>query len=83
MTASQVQWDLEPCIVERLIQFAKKRGQTPEAIITEAVLAYLETQVPNESTITDDPLIGLFSGSSKLAERAEEYLRQSITSTSG
>jgi hypothetical protein len=83
MTTSQVQWNPEPNLVERLTQLAQKRGQTTESIITEAVLSYLQTQVPDEKDVNDDPLIGLFSGSPDLATQSEDILQQSITATSG
>jgi hypothetical protein len=83
MTTSQVQWNPEPNLVERLTQLAQKRGQTAESIITEAVLSYLQTQVHDENDVNDDPLIGLFSGSPDLATQSEDILQQSITATSG
>jgi hypothetical protein len=83
MTTSQVQWNPEPNLVERLTQLAQKRGQTAESIITEAVLSYLQTQVPDENDVNDDPLIGLFSGPPDLATQSEDILQQSITPTSG
>ena len=83
MTTSQVQWTPEPNLIERLTQLAQKRGQTTESIITEAVLSYLQTQVPDENDVNDDPLIGLFSGSPDLATQSENTLQQSITATSG
>jgi twitching motility protein PilJ len=46
MTSSQIQWDPEPNLIEQLTQFAQKRGQTTESIITESVLSYLQTQLP-------------------------------------
>jgi hypothetical protein len=83
MTTSQVQWNPEPNLIERLTQLAQKRGQTTESIITEAVLSYLQTQVLDEKDVNDDPLIGLFSGSPDLATQSEDILQQSITTTSG
>jgi hypothetical protein len=83
MTSSQVQWNPEPNLIEQLTQLAQKRGQTAESIITEAVLSYLQTQVPDENDVNDDPLIGLFSGSPDLATQSEDILQKSITPTSG
>jgi hypothetical protein len=80
---SQLQWNLDPNLVERLTQLAQQRGQTAESIITEAVLLYLQTQVPDENDVNDDPLIGLFSGSPDLATQSEDILQQSITPTFG
>jgi hypothetical protein len=83
MTTSQLQWNPEPSLIAQLTQLAQKRGQTTEAIITEAVLSYLQTQVLDEKDTNDDPLIGLFSGSPNLATQSEDILQQSITATSG
>jgi hypothetical protein len=83
MTSSQVKWNPEPSLIERLTQLAQKRGQTAESLVTEAVLSYLQTQVPDENDVNDDPLIGLFSGSPHLATQSEDILQQSITLTSG
>jgi hypothetical protein len=78
MANSQIQWNPEPNLLERLAQLARKRGQTTESIITEAVLSYLQIQA-----LDDDPLIGLFAGSPDLATQSEDILQRSITETSG
>jgi hypothetical protein len=83
MANSQVQWNPEPNLLEQLAQLARKRGQTTESIITEAVLSYLQLQTLDNNTIDDDPLIGLFAGSPDLATQSEDILQQSITKTSG
>jgi predicted DNA-binding protein len=83
MTNSQVQWNPEPNLLERLAKLARKRGQTTESIITEAVLSYLQVQALDDNVLDDDPLIGLFSGSPDLATQSEDILQQSITATSG
>jgi hypothetical protein len=83
MTTSHVQWNPKPNLIERLAQLARKRGQTTESIITEAVLSYLQSQAIDENAIDDDPLIGLFSGSPDLATQPEDILQQSIAVTSG
>jgi hypothetical protein len=70
-------------LLERLAQLARKRGQTAESIITEAVLSYLQSQALDENAIGDDPLIGLFSGSPNLSTQSEDILQQSIAATSG
>jgi hypothetical protein len=67
----------------RTTQLAQKRGQTTEAIITEAVLSYLQLQAIDDNAIDDDPLIGLFAGSPDLGTQSEDILQQSITATSG
>jgi hypothetical protein len=83
MANSQIQWNPEPNLLERLAQLAQQRGQTTESIITEAVLSYLQIQVLDNNTLDDDPLIGLFAGSPDLATQSEDILQQSITETSG
>jgi predicted DNA-binding protein len=83
MTTSQVQWNPEPNLLERLAQLAQKRGQTTESIITEAVLSYLQIQALDDNALDDDPLIGLFAGSPDLATQSEDILQQSIDNTSG
>lgn len=83
MAPSQVQWNPEPTLLEELTRLAQNRGQTPEAIITEAVLLYLQMQVPAKTVEDEDPLIGLFSGSPDLATQSEDILQQSITPPSG
>jgi hypothetical protein len=83
MAVSQVRYNLDSGLVDQLTQLANKRGQTTESVITEAVLSYLQTQVPDENDVNNDPLIGLFSGSPDLATQSEDILQQSITPTSG
>jgi hypothetical protein len=83
MANSQIQWNPEPNLLERLAQLAQQRGQTTESIITEAVLSYLQIQVLDNNTLDDDPLIGLFAGSPDLATQSEDILQRSITETSG
>ncbi len=83
MTTLQAQLNLEPNLLERLAQLAQKRGQTTEAIITEAVISYLQIQALDNNTLDDDPLIGLFAGSPDLATQSEDILQRSITETSG
>jgi hypothetical protein len=83
MAVLQVRCNLDSGLVDRLTQLAQKRGQTAESIITEAVLSYLQAQVPDENDVNNDPLIGLFSGSPDLATQSEDILQQSITPTSG
>ncbi|WP_404785902.1 hypothetical protein [Altericista sp. CCNU0014] len=83
MANSEVQWNPGSNLLERLTQFAQKRGQTTEAVITEAVLSYLQIQALDDNAIDDDPLVGLFAGSPNLATQSEDILQQSITETSG
>jgi hypothetical protein len=83
MAHSQVHWNPDPLVIEKLTQLAQQRGQTAESIVTEAVLSYIQTQVPDEYDSEDDPLIGLFAGSPDLATQSEDILQQSITATSG
>ena len=83
MNHSQLQWHPEPHLIEQLTQIAQQRGQTTESIITEAVLLYLQTQSMDHPEGDEDPLVGLFSGSSDLSTQSEDILQQSITAPSG
>ena len=87
--ASTLNWQLEPPLIEQLLTLAQQRGQSPEAILTEAVRLYLDTQTaaashpPDTSDRQTDPLIGLFSGSPDLSIQSETILEQEITPQSG
>ena len=83
MKISQIKWNPEPNLLEQIAQLAQERGQTTEAIITEAVISYLQAQVLDDNVLDNDPLIGLFSGSPDLATQSENILQQSIDNTSG
>jgi hypothetical protein len=88
---STLNWQPEPTLAEQILRLAQQRGQPPEAILTEAILLYLENQLPPNSiqnppeAIDSQPdlLIGLFSGAADLATRAEDILEQEITPQSG
>lgn len=67
MTTSPVQWNPESNLIKQPTQFAQKRGQTPEAIITEAVLSYIQIPTSAEAVDDNDLLIGLYSGSPNLS----------------
>ena len=79
--SSTLQWQPEPRLLERLTHLAQQRGQSPEVIVTEAVNLYLPLQSSQPQTA--DPLIGLFAGSSDLADRSEDILQEDITPASG
>lgn len=85
--ASTLNWQPAPLLIEQILQLAQQRGQSPETILTEAVLQYLETQPtlsnPQLNPASSDPLIGLFSSSPDLSTRAEEILEQEIIPQSG
>ena len=88
--ASTLNWQPEPTLIEQILQLAQQRGQSPEAILTEAVRLYLDTQsapaIPTnrgESDRRTDPLIGLFAGSPDLSTQAETILAQEIKPQSG
>ncbi len=51
----------------------------------EILIVYqpVKTNIENNSITEEDPLIGLFAGSSNLAEQAEEILEQDIKQNSG
>lgn len=37
-------WKPEPTVLEKLTTLARQRNQSPESIIAEAVIQYIETQ---------------------------------------
>lgn len=74
-------WQPEKPLLEKLIAVAHQQGQSPEAVITEAVKQYIVTAAGKETT--DDPLVGLFAGSPDLATQSENILEQEITQKSG
>lgn len=80
---SAFNWKLEQGLLEQLIILAHSRGQSPEAIVNEAVAFYLNTQSGELRSTELDPLIGLFAGSPDLATKSEEILQQGITEQSG
>ncbi|MEA5580163.1 hypothetical protein VB620_02270 [Nodularia harveyana UHCC-0300] len=81
---STFNWNPEQTLLEKLINLASKRGQSPESIISEAVRSYLEIQ--SLETVNDavsDPLIGLFAATPDLALNSEEILQNDVTEKSG
>ena len=81
---STFNWNPEQTLLEKLINLASKRGQSPESIISEAVRLYLEIQSPE--TVNDtvsDPLIGLFAVTPDLAINSEDILHNEVTEKSG
>jgi predicted transcriptional regulator len=81
---STFNWNPEQTLLEKLINLASKRGQSPESIISEAVKSYLETQL--QETVNDavsDPLIGLFAATPDLAINSEDILQNEVTEKSG
>ena len=74
-------WQPEQSLLEKLTALARQRGQSPEAIITEAVRQYLAAATVKRTT--DDPLVGLFASSPDLATESENILQQEITQESG
>lgn len=75
-------WKPEQILLEKLINLARQRGQSPEAIVTEAVQLYVEAQPIETSNLDTDPLVGLFASSPDLAASSEDIL-QEITEKSG
>lgn len=76
-------WKPEQSLLEKVITLANQKGQSPEAIITEAVRQYIATATATVQINTDEPLIGLFAGSPDLATQSENILQQEITQKSG
>lgn len=81
---STFNWKLEQTLLEKVINLASQRGQSPESIVSEAVRLYLETQLLEtvDNTVSD-PLIGLFAGTPDLATNSEDILQQEMTEKSG
>ncbi|HYX13500.1 MAG TPA: hypothetical protein VE944_03865 [Nostoc sp.] len=81
---STFNWKLEQTLLEKVINLASQRGQSPESIVSEAVRLYLETQLlETVDNAASDPLIGLFAGTHDLATNSEDILQQEITEKSG
>ena len=81
---STFNWNPEQTLLEKLINLASKRGQSPESIISEAVRSYLEIQ--SLETVNDavsDPLIGLFAATPDLAINSEDILQNEVKEKSG
>ena len=81
---STFNWNPEQTLLEKLINLASKRGQSPESIISEAVRSYLEIQ--SLETVNDavsDPLIGVFAATPDLAINSEDILQNEVTEKSG
>jgi hypothetical protein len=76
-------WEPNKRLLDRLTTVARERGESPESLITEAVMQFLDTQWPELYEPGPDPLVGLFAGPPDLATRAEEILEQEITKKSG
>ncbi len=81
---STFNWNPEQTLLEKLINLASNRGQSPESIMSEAVRSYLEIQ--SLETVNDavsDPLIGLFAATPDLAINSEDILQNEVTEKSG
>ena len=81
---STFNWNPEQTLLQKLINLASNRGQSPESIISEAVRSYLEIQ--SLETVNDavsDPLIGLFAATPDLAINSEDILQNEVTEKSG
>lgn len=76
-------WKPEQLLMEKLIAIARQRGESPEAIVTEAVRQYLAATTAKRTTDDSDPLVGLFASSPDLATQSENILQQEITKRSG
>ena len=81
---STFNWKLEQTLLEKVINLASQRGQSPESIVSEAVRLYLETQLlETVDNAVSDPLIGLFAATPNLSINSEDILQQEITKESG
>jgi predicted transcriptional regulator len=80
---STFNWKLEQTLLEKVINLASQRGQSPESIVSEAVRLYLEIQLlETVDNFASDPLIGLFAVTPDLATNSEDILQQEITEKS-
>ncbi|MEH2278581.1 MAG: hypothetical protein V7K40_28320 [Nostoc sp.] len=81
---STFNWKPEQTLLEKVINLASQRGESPESIVSEAVKLYLETQLlePVDNYVSD-PLIGLFTETPDLPTNSEDILQQEITEKSG
>ncbi|MBE9052312.1 hypothetical protein IQ243_18145 [Nostocales cyanobacterium LEGE 11386] len=81
---STFNWNPEQTLLEKVINLASERGQSPESIISEAVRLYVETQsIETANDDVSDPLIGLFSATPDLAINSEDILQNEISEKSG
>jgi hypothetical protein len=78
-----INWKPEKSLLEKLTAIARQRGQSPEALVTEAVTLYVEAQPLETSNIDSDPLVGLFAAPPDLAAKSEDILQQEIAEKSG
>lgn len=46
--ATTFEWKPEPTLLEQLITLAQQQGRSPEAIVTQAVISYLQTQLSSK-----------------------------------
>lgn len=77
-------WRPESLLLKKLLIVANQQDRSPEAIVTEAVKLYIETQqLEIKNTQPADPLIGLFKGSPNLAISSEDILQEDIRENSG
>jgi hypothetical protein len=82
MSSSALNWIPEPQLLKQMIDLAQERGQSLDALLTEAIVVYLNMQrlQDSEPSIPKvDPLVGLFSGSPDLATQSEVLLEQETT----
>lgn len=75
-------WKPEQSLLEKVITLAHQKGQSPEAIITEAVRQYIASATVKRTDVSN-PLVGLFAGSPDLATESENILQQEIAQKSG
>jgi transcription initiation factor TFIID subunit TAF12 len=50
MTATAFEWQPEPTLLTQLTTLAQQQGRSPEAIVTQAVITYLQTQMNANSS---------------------------------
>jgi hypothetical protein len=59
MMATVFEWKPEPTLLEQLTALAQQQGRSPEAIVTQSVISYLQTQMRSGNLPQTQPLVSL------------------------
>ena len=76
-------WKPNPDTLAKLLALANQQQKPLEALLNEAVLQYFQLQEQEFLSVDDDPIVGLYSGSSDLGTNAENILAAEIQPQSG
>ena len=71
------EWKPEPIILEQLIHLAQRQGRSPEAVITQAVILYLQSQSLQEQETPGrgQALVNLMRGKATVGLSADEIMQ--------